>query len=71
MTIVRIKGSARISWAHELVEDKDSGDFYLKVYPKLSGIKVARDKDHIRQVAKEVLAETKRSVNKFGKVKVK
>ena len=66
MPKIRIKGAASLTWAQELVEDKDSGNFYMKVYPKLSRFRVYRDKDHIRQVAKDVLDEIKRKrkVNK-------
>lgn len=59
MAIIRTKGSAKLTWATELVDDPDGGNFYMKVYPKLTDFKVARDPARLRQVAKEVLEEIK------------
>lgn len=64
MAIVRIKGSAKISWAYELVEDKDGGNFYMKVYPKLSNFKEDRNPEQIKQAAKDVLDEIKRNAKR-------
>ena len=70
MNKIRIKGSASLNWAHELVEDKDSGNFYLRVYPKLSNIRVYRDKSFARQLAQGIIQEIKSS-KQTGNVKVK
>ena len=61
MKRIRIKGAASLTWAHELVEDKDGGGFYIKVYPKLGRFRAYRDMAHNRQVAQEVLAEIKKN----------
>lgn len=70
MSKVRMKGSASLTWVNELVEDKDSGDFYLRVYPRLSNIKVYRDKSFARQLAQDIIQEIKSS-KQTGNVKVK
>lgn len=55
MTRIKIQGKATLSWGHELVEDKDSGNFYMRVFPVLKGFKPT--KTHFEQAAKDVLAD--------------
>lgn len=69
---MRIKGSAKLTWASELVDD--GGDnFYMRVYPKLTNFKADRDPEKIKRVAREVLEEIKASANqrRAAKIKVK
>ena len=70
MAKIVIKGRARLTWAQELVEDKDGGNFYMKVYPKLSDFREYRDGARMRQVAKEVLQEIK-AAKLTGKTRIK
>lgn len=59
-----MKGAATLTWAKELIEDPDSGDFYLKVYPKLSNVRVIRDSNFARQIANEIINDIKKNNKK-------
>lgn len=57
---IKIKGKATITWGHELVEDTDMGNFYMRVYPVLKNFRVDNSDErraHLKKVAKEVLEE--------------
>lgn len=57
---IKIKGKATITWGHELVEDPDAGNFYMRVYPVLKNFRVDNSDErraHLKKVAKEVLEE--------------
>ena len=55
MKRIRIQGKATITWGHELVENPDSGDFYMRIFPVLKGFKPTRL--HSKEIAKEILAD--------------
>ena len=59
-----MKGAATLTWERELVEDKDSGNFYLKVYPKLSNVRVIRDSNFARQIADEIINDIKKTTKR-------
>jgi hypothetical protein len=57
---IKVKGKATITWGHELVEDPDAGNFYMRVYPVLKNFRVDNSderKAQLKRIAKEILAE--------------
>lgn len=58
---IKIKGKATITWGHELVEDPDVGNFYMRVYPVLKNFRVDNSderKAQLKRIAKEILVES-------------
>ena len=57
MGMVKEKTRIKITWSDTLVDDKDSGDFYVALMPK---VEVRREESHYRRVAEDVLEEIKK-----------
>lgn len=66
----KTKARIKISWSDILVEDKDAGDFYVALTPK---VEVRREESHYRRVAEDVLADIKAEAKrkKYKNLKVK
>ena len=66
----KTKTRIKITWSDILVEDKDAGDFYVALTPKVD---VRREESHYRRVAEDVLADIKAEVKrrKYKNLKVK
>lgn len=57
MGMVKEKTRIKITWSDTLVDDKDSGDFYVALMPK---VEVRREESQYRRVAEDVLEEIKK-----------